>query len=84
MDSNCFENPARDQKNSLKKNFFTRTFLAFSQKYNVNRKPHSLLSARQQFDLNTLFSRISLPVSNTLQQNYRSKKDAQPIHLLEL
>ena len=30
---------------------------------------HYILSDPQQFDLNTLFSRISLPVSDTIQHN---------------
>ena len=51
--------------------FFTTFLIALSKKYSIYRKPLSLLSALQQFDLNTL---LSLPVSNTLQKNYRSKK----------
>ena len=55
----------------LTKIFFTPTFLALSLslKNIAWTENHSLFT--QQFDLNTFFSRISLPVSNTLEQNYR-------------
>ena len=64
------------------KNFVTPTFLALSNNLREE-KPLSLPLACQQFDLNTLFSRIWLPFLNTLEQNYRLKKDAPPILLLE-
>ena len=52
-------------------NFHTPTFLTLSKNYKMNRIPTSLLSSLQRFDLHPLFLRISLPVSNSLQQGYR-------------
>ena len=48
----------------LNENIVFPTFLALSQKLSIN-KNHSRLSILQKFDLNILFLRISLPVSNT-------------------
>ena len=66
---------------SLNENVFTPIFLTLSK--SIALTENYLLSVLQQFDLNTLFSRISLPFSNTLQQNNRSNKDALPIFLFQ-